>query len=57
MNKILKKGQILLEFIWLIVFISSFLTSVLYLYEKGNYEIKKYQLGNKSQNEIHIPVY
>lgn len=48
------KGQIILEFIWLVVFVSSFLASVLYLYEGGQAEIEQYQLGRK-HDKIHIP--
>ena len=40
-----KKGQILIEFIWMLVFIFSFLSSVFYLYDKSGKEIKKYEMG------------
>lgn len=40
-----KKGQIFIEFIWMLVFIFSFLSSIFYLYEKSGKEIKKYEMG------------
>ena len=46
-----KMGQILLELIWLIVFVAGFLSSVFYLYQKGEKEINKYRLNQEPVNE------
>ena len=42
-----KMGQILLELIWLIVFVAGFLSSAFYLYQKGENEINKYRLNKE----------
>ena len=46
-NYLTKKGQIVLEFLWLIIFVSSFLSAVLYFYENTRSEIKKYKIGKE----------
>ena len=45
------KGQIIMEFVWLVIFLSSFLASVLYLYKEGRKEIDQYQLGKRVWHE------
>lgn len=40
-----KRGQVFMEFIWLLVFIFSFLSSIFYLYDKSEKEMKKYEMG------------
>ena len=40
-----KRGQIFIEFIWMLIFIFSFLSSIFYLYDKSGKEIKKYEMG------------
>ena len=40
-----KRGQIFMEFIWMLIFIFSFLSSIFYLYDKSEKEIKKYEMG------------
>lgn len=34
-----------MEFIWMLIFIFSFLSSIFYLYDKSGKEIKKYEMG------------
>ena len=40
-----KRGQVFIEFIWMLIFIFSFLSSIFYLYDKSGKEIKKYEMG------------
>ena len=49
-----KRGQILLELIWLILFLSGFLASILYLFEKGRGEIEKYRLGKGRYHDTRL---
>ena len=45
MKKQTKKGQIVIEFIWIIFFAVSFITGAFYLYDKSEIELKKYRMG------------
>ncbi|MDE0151162.1 MAG: hypothetical protein OXK80_01520 [Bdellovibrionales bacterium] len=40
-----KRGQVFMEFIWMLIFIFSFLSSIFYLYDKSGKEIKRYEMG------------
>ncbi len=40
-----KRGQIFIEFIWMLIFVFGFLSSIFYLYDKSGKEMKKYEMG------------
>ena len=45
-----RKGQVILEVIWLLLFASAFLTLLAHLYEKGKKEIELSRSQHKKKN-------
>ncbi len=45
------KGQLIMEALWLILFVCAFLATLSHLYEKGKIEIQNSQFIKKTRNE------
>ena len=43
-----KKGQMVIEILWMLLFILSFLSSVVLFYEKSEKEIQKLRIGENN---------
>ena len=46
-----KKGQAIIEMMWVLLFVMSFLTSILFFYDQAEKEIQKIRKGEKAKYE------